>query len=515
MTTRLSNTASALALAVALTASAASAATPAKIEQASALQAAVRDNDHETLKALIKRGVNVNAVLPDSTTPLFVAIDHQDVDSVRQLIAAGARADVVDQDGNSPLALACLLGDADIITSLLDARADPTKLAQGGVPPFALCAGSTSPAVLERLLKGGQAVDQASAAGQTALMYAAAQGKADNIAMLLSHGAQVNAKSKVTGYTPIMFAMRGGSIEAVQALIKGGADVSHVTDDGATALQIALEDKNSPFAVLLINSGASLKGNWDVHGRTPLQVAVFARNPELVKLMIAKGADPNEPSRLSHIVNPTDITFHPPPGDRRFQKRTPVDVKALGYTPRIMVHTNPDGGGGSGPAAPPTVALMLAASSGQAEVMKALVEGGADTKFVAADGTNFLLAAAGSRKFDAVKYAAQINPDLNVTRKDGSNALHSAVGAGGRGGGGAGLVATTPEEAFQVVKFLVDSGVSVDAKTTNGQTALAAALDRGDEMTQALFKKIVADRDAKANPVKRASNDAKPAAPKL
>lgn len=461
---------------------------------------AIRANDHTALKAALATGASANYVLPDTTTPIYLAVDKQDTEALRMLLAAGAKAQVKDQDGNTPLVVACHLGEASIVNALLDAKADPKAVGQGNVPAFVLCAGTSSPAVLERMIRAGNAVDQASAGGQTALMFAAARGRLENIQVLLRNGAHVNAASN-TGWTPIMFAMRGGSLPAAQALIAAGADVSHVTPDGDTALQIALEDKNVPFAVMLVNSGAALNGNWDLHGRPPLQAAVLMRDPELVKLMISKGANPNEPSRLAYGINPNDISYNPPPGDTRFTPRKPIDFKALGYTPRIMLHTNPDGGGPARIPSSPSTALLVAAQTGQADLMKALVAGGANAKFVNGDGNNVLLLAAASRKLEAVKYAYEVFPDIKTAQRDGSNLLHIVLGGAGGGGGNQLATAVSNDELLETTNFLIDQGVSVDAKNSRGQTPLALALDRGDLKMQALFRRVVADRAAKGNPV--------------
>jgi uncharacterized protein len=362
-----------------------------------------------------------------------------------------------------------------------------------------LCAGTSSAAVLDRMIAAGEMVNRTSADGQNALMFAAANGQVDNIQALLHHGAKADDAS-ASGWTPIMFAMRGKSLPAIQTLISGGADVSHKTQDGDTALQIALEDKNFEFATLLVNSGASLNDNWDLHGRTPLQAAVLAHNSELVALMIAKGADPNELSHLAYGINPDDISYHPPAGDKRFTPRTPIDYKALGYTPRIMLHTNPDGGGPVRIPPAPVTALLLAAKTGQVDVMRALVAAGANPKLVNDDGINVLLLAAASHKLEAVQYALQIYPDINTTQRDGSNLLLIAVG-GTNGEGGALPDGVTAEDVLITAKFLIEQGVPIDTKNNRGQTALSEALDRGDSKMQALFNQAVADRAAKGKPV--------------
>ena len=61
--------------------------------------------------------------------------------------------------------------------------------------------------------------------GQTALMWAAAEGHAAVIETLVARGADVNARSN-GGFTALLFAAREGRIAAVEALLKAGADMN-------------------------------------------------------------------------------------------------------------------------------------------------------------------------------------------------------------------------------------------------------------------------------------------------
>jgi hypothetical protein len=79
------------------------------------------------------------------------------------------------------------------------------------------------PAAVKTLLAHGADVNaKESWRGQTALMWAAAEGHAETIELLLEAGAQVNARSN-TGWTAMLFAAREGKIPAVKALLAGGA----------------------------------------------------------------------------------------------------------------------------------------------------------------------------------------------------------------------------------------------------------------------------------------------------
>src|SRR5580698_2218044 len=100
----LRGTSSSLAIALMVWSGAAGAA-PAKTEVNQKLVDAIRDGDQAALKAALAKGANANYVLPDTTTPIYQAVDKQNPDAVRMLLAAGAKAQVKDQDGNTPLVI--------------------------------------------------------------------------------------------------------------------------------------------------------------------------------------------------------------------------------------------------------------------------------------------------------------------------------------------------------------------------------------------------------------------------
>ena len=74
--------------------------------------------------------------------------------------------------------------------------------------------------------------------GQTALMWAAAEGNTAAVDVLLEAGADLKLKSN-GGFTPLLFAVRNAHIETTVALLKRGANVNDVAPDGSSALSIA------------------------------------------------------------------------------------------------------------------------------------------------------------------------------------------------------------------------------------------------------------------------------------
>ena len=107
--------------------------------------------------------------------------------------------------------------------------------------------------------------------------------------------------------TPLMFAAREGDVESARLLAAAGADVNAVAGDGKDALGLAIFNGNYELASLLVDSRASVN-RPDTQGFTPLFWAVDRRNMEtapnfpwmvtadplpLIRKLLDAGANPN------------------------------------------------------------------------------------------------------------------------------------------------------------------------------------------------------------------------------
>ena len=369
-----------------------------------------------------------NQLRPDGSTPLAWAVENQDVDAVRQLLKQGARVSGAGDPSVSPLIIACQYGDPAILEMLLNAGADVKVARDDGITALSVCAGTAPTSIVTRMIAAGAEVEKADANGQTPVMWAAAKGSIDNIKLLVSHGAQIN-RATVGGFTPLFFALKSGNPQAPLAVLEVGGNADYVAPDGTSAVQLAMYQRDYAFAARMIERGASLTA-FDRNGNQLLHAAVLAGQPSLVKQLLAKGANPNALSGRSKV-----------------QWRFEVNFKTADYDP------------------PPKPPLMLAAESGLADVMQALVEGGADPEFRMPDGTNVVLAAASSSKLAALELALRLQPDANVTESNGMTPLHLLVAAG------------VGNELAPMMKLLADKGARLDLKNRAGKTPADMAKD--------------------------------------
>lgn len=101
-------------------------------------------------------------------------------------------------------------------------------------------------------------------------------------------GADIEARLR--GSTPLYDAARKGNLEILYLLIERGADVNAVSH-GETPLLKVVALNNLKFAKALIDKGAKVKVADEHLGNTPLHYAVMRKNPEMISLLLSRGAD--------------------------------------------------------------------------------------------------------------------------------------------------------------------------------------------------------------------------------
>jgi len=205
---------------------------PVFAQQFNALADAVIEKDTAKIKQLLQSGVDINTQHPTSgTSVLMIASSYYYYDDmVEYLIGKGANVNLKDSEGETALLWAASnsLPSAKI---LVENGAKVNIAANDGMTPFlqatlGVSSGKVTIEMCNLLRKNGANINASltkkSAAGWTALHYAAVNGDIELVKYLIRYGANVN-KSTGEGSTPLFLAKLGNHEEVVQLLKKAGA----------------------------------------------------------------------------------------------------------------------------------------------------------------------------------------------------------------------------------------------------------------------------------------------------
>ena len=437
---------------------------------------AAKAGDFAAVKALIAQKADVNVPEADGMTALHWAVRANDLTTVQMLIRAGANVNAASRYGLTPLLFAAQNGEPKVVAALVKAGANPNAAMPEGETPLMAAARTGSVDSIKLLVETGAKVGAREQwQGQTALMWAASQNNAAAVKTLIALGADKNERSKLLsfpefkfetsgmvvtvlprgGWTPLMYAARDGAADAVGALADAGADLNASDPDGTTALMYAIINAHFDTAAVLIEKGAdpnvsdstgttALYSAVDMHTMGPMlsrpspKLVDKLDSADVVRLLVAKGANVN-----ARLKRPIIGRHHTPTGDASLGE---------GTTP-----------------------LARAAKSNDLQLMKVLLDAGADPKLTLKDRTTVLMiAAAGGAvvgayavaipvtedsSIEAIKLCLDRGVDINAFNTNGTTAVHSAVQRGSQ----------------KVVRFLAEHGAKLDMKNKQGRTPLDIA----------------------------------------
>ena len=148
-------------------------------------------------------------------------------------------------------------------------------------------------AAIETLLAGGTAIDESDYIFGTALHVAVSGGDAEIAAILIDHGANLEAASEQQGGRPMHLAAQFGHVPMLALLIDRGAEIEAYDDLQRTPLLQCATQGHAKAAQLMLDRGAAVDGRDGIKERTPLMMASYFGRLELVKLLIDHGADVN------------------------------------------------------------------------------------------------------------------------------------------------------------------------------------------------------------------------------
>ncbi len=366
---------------------------------------ACQKGNTEIVSELLQNGVSPDSLDRSGRSALVMASFHGHTEIAELLLSYGATADMVSM-GLSPLLLAT---KTEIIKILIKYGAQVDLKVYDGNTPL-VHAVQTTPNGFKLLIEHGAQVDLPNNYGRTALMMASKTGNIVAIRVLLEKNAQINLKDN-KGMTSLIFASCNGHTEAVRMLLEHGAlvDLPEETSHQTALLSASLTNQIETVQ-LLLDHGAQV--NWkDKNGRTALIiVAQHNKSENVADLYIAASAE----------------------------KSLEGDLHKLGIT----VQGYDD--------------KWTSQSLGSSELLKLLLDHGAEVDLQDSDGSSALMVASGARNIEVVKLLLEHNAQVHLADKNGVTALALA----------------SASESPEIVRLLITHGKK-ENDTENKSTPLS------------------------------------------
>jgi ankyrin repeat protein/mono/diheme cytochrome c family protein len=268
------------------------------------LVTAIRDADAQAVRKLIENGADVNARDAEGNTPLILASFYAGPQCVELLLENGADPNAANRSGVTALIRAAT--NYKKTRLLIDAGAKVgVRTADLGNTPLILAARRAGNSrTVQLLLERGASAAESDEAGISPIMAGAASGDLETVRLLLDAGAMAGdfpesnrskAAARAAGYrTPLMWAAYHNNLPMIRLLLERGADPNQATIYGNPLSQACWND-SVEAAKILIDRGAKVNARDPFADFTPLHWAAASERlrPDLVKLLLVSGADPN------------------------------------------------------------------------------------------------------------------------------------------------------------------------------------------------------------------------------
>ncbi|KAH8797112.1 ankyrin repeat-containing domain protein [Flagelloscypha sp. PMI_526] len=406
----------------------------------------------ECVHSLLASDVDVNTIANFGTL-LHHASEVGDLEFMRALIKKGANVNAGDEPHGSVLQAGAKSGKLEVVRFLVEKGADVNA---GGVLGTALRAAccTRNVEIVRFLVEKGANVNAGGGVYGSALQDGACYGNMEIVRFLVEKGADVNASGGKHG-SALQAAAGAGtkSLEIARFLVENGADVNAGGGPHGSALQAAcsMNAWNPEVARFLLEKGADANASRGKYGSS-LYRSVSSGNPNIVRLLVESGADMNEGGGYNRSV-----------------------VQAGAYSGNLeIVRLLMDKGADVNAYGGHYGSALQAASCAfgeKLEVVRFLVEGGADVNAGGGEYGSAIQAGAHHGHLGIVRFLVEKGCDINASGGEYGSALQAAS------------CAYPDRRSLEVVCFLVGNGADVNAGEGHFGSALQAGASVGNLST--------------------------------
>jgi ankyrin repeat protein len=321
-------------------------------------------NDFDTADVLLKAGADANTANDFGMTPLSQACTNASFEFVRLLLKSGANPNTAIATGETPLMTCAKTGNVDAVRLLIEyGAAVNAKEPVQGQTALMWAAAERHPNVVSVLIALHADLKAHSKDGFTPIHFAARVGDLESVKLFLAAGVDVNVQTQTgktqagddeepvvigvtrpartaggaAGYTPLLVATLRAQVDVALYLLDHGAD-PNIDAAGFTPLHWAsttwegyaanpvygfedpmsgIPDRQAKLKLVkaLLAHGAKVNarmtkrqpsfatGYTDAVGATPLLLAASVDDVEMMRILLAAGADP----KIATATNATTI----------------------------------------------------------------------------------------------------------------------------------------------------------------------------------------------------------------
>jgi ankyrin repeat protein len=284
------------------------------------------------------------------------------------------------------------------------------------------------------------------------LLDAASIGDLEGVKAAIEDGADPDYVSNgVFGQSALKVAAAHGYVDVIELLLKRGANINIVDEDGSTPLMYALLHENNNAVKILVANGADVRRAGGIWGHTPLHLAAMNGDPDIVKLLLERGARINVLN--DRRVTPLDMASNMRVVDFLLSKGAAVSgFSADGENPLPAVDRD----------------LLMAVVAGNVGRLRSALSRGAHVNIRDASQTTALIRAVYLGRFEVASVLLDNGADVNETDTDlpglisgHDTPLHIAAGQG----------------FPKLVELLITHHADLEARNIAKRTPLARAAD--------------------------------------